>query len=164
MRCGAAVIRKCRTPEYGRWTFLEFFHGHLHRFLQLGVTAFAHERGILLHLNIGRHTDILHLPLAGERVVDSGTGRTHEASVHEWWTSGHADQAAPGAGSDELADAGAFEVPGHGIAARAGALIDDHHLGSEDALGLHEVASHAIGRGAEYFAIEDLGDVGGEQA
>src|ERR1035438_4851992 len=118
----------------------------------------------LLHLDIGRHADVLHLPLARERVVDAGTGRTHETSVHERGPSGHPHQPAPGARADQLAHAGAPEVPGHGVTARACTLVDDHYLRPKNTLRLHFVASHTIRRRAERLAVEDLGDVGGQQA
>ena len=41
--------------------------------------------------------------------------------------------------------AGFAEVPGHGIAAGAGHLVDDHHLGPEDRSGgLGEVVAFAV--------------------
>ena len=74
------------------------------------------------------------------------------------------DQPAPGARSDQFANAGAFEVPGHGVAARACTLVDDHHLRPENSLRLDKRLSHAVGRGAERLTVEDLRDVGGQQA
>src|ERR1039457_6473753 len=96
-------------------------------------------------------------------VVDAGTGRTHETSVHQRGPSGHPHQPAPGARADQLAHARALKVPRHGVTARACALVDDHYLRPKNTLRLHFVASHTIGRRAERLAVEDLGDVGGQQ-
>ena len=76
-----------------------------------------------------------------ERVVDAGTRRADKAAVHQLRRTRHPDQPAPGARSDQFADAGPLEVPGHGVTAGAGALVDDHHLRAEDALRLHQLGS-----------------------
>ncbi len=88
----------------------------------------------------------------------------HNSSIHELRRSRHTDQPSPSPRSDQLPYTGALEVPRHGVAARTRALVDDHHLRTENALGLHRVGSRPVGDRTERFAIQDLGDIGCQQA
>ena len=63
------------------------------------------------------------------------------AAVHQDGDGADADQAAPGALADQRAELVVLEQPGQGVAAGAGDLVGDHHLGAEmPASGVRSIA------------------------
>src|SRR5262245_17739927 len=62
----AVIVRECRPAELGRWILLQLLEGHFDRLLELWIATLADHRRILLDLDIGRHSDVLDLPLTGE--------------------------------------------------------------------------------------------------
>ena len=142
----------------------QLFHHYLDRFFQLRIVTGANQFGVHVHLNIRCDPVVLHFPFA-IGIPDAGAGRRRETAVHEFGGVGSSHQSAPGALSDQLADAGAMEIPRHGIAARAREFIDDHHLGSKDgALRLRFVGAVARGYKAHQRALQILDDIGGQRA
>src|SRR5271154_2015740 len=73
----------------------------------------------------------LDLPLSVQ-AADRDTWRHHAATIHERRIAADADEAAPRAHADQRPEFGFAEQPRHGIATRAGVLIDDHDLRAED--------------------------------
>lgn len=128
------------------------------------IAPLADGLGIQLDLDVRGDAHVFDFPLP-VRVVDARRRRRHEATVHELRRSRATHQTAPSPFADQLAHAGASEVPRHGVPARTRVLIDDHHLGAEDgALGLDLVLAVARGDQAEQAAAEILDDIGGEHA
>src|SRR5580658_8998014 len=62
----------------------------------------------------------------------SEAGSGYEPVVNQAGVAADADEAAPGAFSDELAEAHVTEIPGQRVAAGAGKFIGDHHFGPVD--------------------------------
>src|SRR5262249_28344249 len=72
---------------------------------------------------------------------------------------------APGPSADKLAQPGATKVPGHGVAAGAGAFIDDHDLRTwNDADGFVVIGSATRGNVIHDFAFERIDDIISEHA
>ena len=63
-------------------------------------------------------------------LVEPEVGDGHVAAIDERRDAGDADQAAPGAGTDQLAQLVVLEEPREHIAARAGVAVDQHRLRS----------------------------------
>src|SRR5207245_206134 len=59
-------------------------------------------------------------------------GSGDEAAVQKLRIIVNANQPAPSALADERTDLGPAEIPGHGVAAGASKLVDDHHFRPED--------------------------------
>ena len=81
--------------------------------------ALPHGRRIEFHFDIRRDAVVLHVhgPL-GFQIATLGAITTPPSISSR--ISDQAHQPAPGALADQLADARAAEIPGHGVAARAG--------------------------------------------
>src|SRR5882724_11575262 len=83
----------------------------------------------LLDLDVRRHAYVLDYPTVF-RGPDRQVRRRHPAAIHQHREAEYADQPAPGALADELAQAKLAPHPGQEIAARSGGLVDQHYLGT----------------------------------
>src|SRR4030042_6177400 len=140
------------------------FHDDLDGLVQLGINPLPHERGVKLHFYVRNDPDILRDPMA-VRAPDSGTRRRYITSIHKLGSSGPADEASPGALAHQGSHFSFLKVPGHGVPARPGELVDEHDLGPEDStLGLDFVLSVAGGDEAYHLSLEAFDDIRGQHA
>src|SRR6202034_1351464 len=132
--------------------------------LQLRVVAFAHELGVLNHFDIGRDAVAFHFPVAVE-IGNGGARCGDSAAIEQHGRTTDADQTTPGAHADERADFRLAEKPGHGVTARTGELIDDHHLRTVDRhRRIEHVLTFARGDHVHRLAAKIVDDVVGELA
>src|SRR6185437_13622225 len=125
------VIRERRHLDFGDGVRLQLVEDQLHALFELLVVACGVVLGQELDFDVGRDAFVLDFPVAFEPV--DGVARSHDvATVEQSGIAADADESAPGARAHQLAHAGLAEVPRVGVAARAGVLIDEHHLGAED--------------------------------
>ena len=97
---------------------LQVVEDHLDSRFQLAVVPLGDVLGQVLDWNVGSDAVVFDLPFAVDAL--DGVARSHDvAAIEEAGIAADADQAAPGAGTDQLANAGLAEVPGHGVATGA---------------------------------------------
>src|SRR5205085_2769427 len=98
--------------------------------LQLVVLTLCYQLKVFCHGDIGIHAvSFLEPGAIGIEHAESGDGDI--AAVDQGWRSTDADEAAPGAGADEGAQACFAEIIGEGISAGSAPSIDQHYLRTE---------------------------------
>ena len=113
----------------GRVLF-EGFEDDFDRLVELRVVAGGDGGGVLLDFDVGGDAFVLDDPaVLGE---DRQVGAVTAAAVHQHREPEDADQAPPGPLADQRAELELAEHPGEQVAAGAGGLVDDHHLGAGD--------------------------------
>src|SRR6185295_11568698 len=110
-----------------RWILLQLIHNDLNRFLQLRVMSIDDIGGHLLDFDVRSDADVLDYP-SFLRSPYRKVGRGHPSSIHQHRKAENADQSAPGALADKLAQTKLAPHPWQIVAARAGRLINNHHL------------------------------------
>ncbi len=126
--------------------------------------ALAHEFGVLINFDVGRDAVIFDFPITTES-IESPTGCGDMPTIEKRRIAADANESAPSFHTDERAEAGFTEIPRHGVAARAGKLIDDHDFGSEDGLrGIGDVFAFAGHDSAHGMTAEIFDDVIGDIA
>src|SRR5277367_4963972 len=121
--------------------------------------ALAPRGGIHFDIYVGRDAVIFHFPVSfGGEKSEAGSG--DEAVVHQAGIAADADEAAPGAFADELAETDVTEIPGERVAAGAGKFIGDHYFGSvNSAEGRGIIGAFARGPVIPNFPLHVLNDV-----
>src|SRR5258707_12458684 len=110
---------------------LELLHHDGDGTLQLRVMSRSDILRQLFDRYIGRNTMAFNFPIPLE-TIDRITRRGHEAPVDESRVTADAHEASPRARAHQGAEARLAKVPGHGVAARTGRLVDNHRFGAED--------------------------------
>src|SRR5258707_4671027 len=110
---------------------LELLHHYGDGTFQLRVMSRGDVLRQLFDRYIGRNTMAFNFPIP-LKTIDGITRCGHEAAVDQSRITADAHQATPGARAHQGAEARLTKVPGHGVAARPGRLVDDHRFGAED--------------------------------
>src|SRR5579862_4616442 len=121
------IVWEGRMRGLWRWMLVQLVHHHGDGLLELRVVARAPGSRVHLHLDVGIHTVVLHVPSA-VRIPEGEVRRRNGPAIHKDGVSADPHQAAPRAPADELADLSLAEHPRHQVAAGAGIFIDDHRL------------------------------------
>src|SRR5262249_31533873 len=122
------------------------------------IAAVDHERRIVQHLDIGIDAVAFDAPGA-VHLVEAKRGNRRGPAVDELWIAADADETAPGAHADQLADLHLLEVTRERIAARAGHPVDEHALGALMAVGRPlDVAGIALGPVIRRRSVEQFNE------
>jgi uncharacterized membrane protein (Fun14 family) len=97
--------------------------------IELGATPAGVLGGVVDDLDVGVDAVALDAPGA-VLLVEAEVGDGGVAPVDQARNARDADETAPGAGADELAELVVLEEPGEHVAARAGHAVDEHALGA----------------------------------
>src|SRR5258708_28542396 len=97
--------------------------------------------------------------------MEAIAGWGQEPAVEESGKPADAHQATPGARAHQGAEARLTKVPGHGVAARPGRLVDDHRFGAEDgSLGIVDRCAITFDGIAQVLLAQDADDIVGQES